>query len=186
MKHFSTNFFSGPNCEVCEPGFYGDATVGSADDCRICECPLGTTSNSFATSCALNSFNDLVCTCEEGYTGQRCERCADGFFGNPTQLGDYCTRCTCSGNIDHSVNGSCDSVTGQCLKCTNGATGDQCDRCLPGYYGDVVVAKNCARCACNECGTVTAVCNHTIGACQCKRNVIGDGCDSCKVLFTLT
>lgn len=181
---FYTIIVSGFNCEVCEPGFYGDATTGSPLDCSICECPLGTTSNSFATSCALNPFNDLVCSCQEGYTGQNCGECADGFYGNPYQPGDYCKRCTCSGNIDLSVNGSCDTQTGKCQICSNAATGDDCEICLPGYYGDAVVAKNCARCACSECGTVTAVCNHTSGVCNCKPNVIGDHCDSCKVQST--
>lgn len=180
MKSLSS-ITSGLNCEVCEPGYYGDATVGSEQDCGICECPLGIMSNSFASECALNSFNDLWCKCQEGYIGQNCERCADGFYGNPSQPGDYCKRCGCSGNIDTSVNGSCDAQTGQCLKCINAATGDQCDRCLNGYFGDAVVAKNCARCACSDCGTVTAVCNHTTGVCKCKPNVIGDSCDSCKV-----
>ena len=166
---------------MCEPGFFGDATGGSPLDCRICECPLGTTSNSFASSCSLDPLNQLLCSCREGYAGLTCERCADGFYGDPTQPGDYCKRCTCSGNLDSSVNGSCDTLTGQCLKCSNAATGDDCDRCLTGYYGDAVVAKNCARCACSDCGTVTAVCNHTSGFCQCKPNVIGDHCDSCKV-----
>lgn len=59
--------------------------------------------------------------------------------------------------------------------------GDQCDRCLNGYFGDAVIVKNCARCACSECGTVTAVCNHTTGLCKCKPNVTGVSCDSCKV-----
>lgn len=178
---FFSPIISGLNCEVCEPGYYGDATTGSPLDCGICECPLGIMSNTFATGCALNSFNDLLCTCKEGYSGQSCESCADGFYGNPSLPGDFCKRCVCSGNIDPGVNGSCDTQTGQCLKCINAATGDQCDRCLSGYFGDAVVAKNCARCACNDCGTVTAVCNHTTGLCKCKPNVIGDSCDSCKV-----
>lgn len=174
----------GWNCEVCEPGFYGNATEGSAGDCSICECPLGTTSNSFATSCALNPLSDLLCKCQEGYSGLTCASCADGFYGNPSQPGDYCQRCICSGNLDSSVNGSCDTLTGHCLKCTNAARGDQCEHCLNGYYGDAVVVKNCARCACSECGTITAVCNHTTGFCNCKPNVIGDSCDSCKVVIT--
>lgn len=31
---------TGPHCEKCAEGFYGDATGGSPDDCQSCPCPL--------------------------------------------------------------------------------------------------------------------------------------------------
>lgn len=137
--------------------------------------------NSFVIGCVFNFFNDFLCTCKEGYFGQTCEFCVDGFYGNFFLFGDYCKRCVCSGNIDLSVNGSCDIQIGQCFKCINVVMGDQCDRCLNGYFGDVVIVKNCVRCVCSECGIVIVVCNYIIGFCKCKFNVIGVSCDSCKV-----
>ena len=166
---------------MCEAGYYNIDPFGSSSDCRMCACPLGISSNNFATECALGADGTLGCVCKEGYYGPRCESCADGFYGNPSEPGDYCKRCTCSGNINPNVNGSCDSTTGKCLKCINGATGDQCERCVDGYYGDAITLKNCARCGCSSCGAESALCNSTSGVCKCKPNVIGEACDKCKV-----
>ncbi|KAI8518409.1 biological adhesion [Branchiostoma belcheri] len=71
--------------------------------------------------------------------GDRCERCMDGYYGDP--IGQYgqprpCQRCICSGNIDENAVGNCNSITGECLKCVYFTTGTACERCLPGYYGD--------------------------------------------------
>lgn len=50
-------------------------------------CPGGPYArNQFATKCALNNDKEnlFTCTdCAEGYTGTHCERCRDGYFGNP-------------------------------------------------------------------------------------------------------
>lgn len=58
-------------------------------------------------------------------------------------LGDYCKPCQCSGNIDPREPGSCDTVTGNCLKCLNNTYGTACALCAPGYYGDAVTLKDC-------------------------------------------
>ena len=39
VEHCRNNT-TGPQCESCAEGFYGDATGGSADDCQSCPCPL--------------------------------------------------------------------------------------------------------------------------------------------------
>ena len=89
----------GDRCEKCKPGFYDD-------DCKPCACPLSNPSNNFADSCNLDlDTSELVCKCKPGYTGIRCEKCADGYFGEPTVLGGSCKRCECNGNIDLSLTG---------------------------------------------------------------------------------
>lgn len=58
-------------------------------------------------------------------------------------LGDFCKPCNCSGNINVDDPSSCDSVSGDCLRCLNNTFGAACNLCAPGYYGDAVVLKNC-------------------------------------------
>ena len=57
--------------------------------------------------------------------------------------GDYCRPCECSGNINPDDPGSCDSVTGECLRCLNNTFGMACNLCAPGYFGDAVHLKDC-------------------------------------------
>ncbi|XP_078319283.1 laminin subunit alpha-2-like isoform X3 [Crassostrea virginica] len=118
---------TGSQCERCRPGFYGDATRGSAADCQPCVCP--SIDNNFSSTCEIRR-GQLICTnCTEGYTGTRCESCADGYYGNPRQSGGRCLPCDC--NPEGSVSSSC-NFQGQC-RCLPGITGDKCDGCQPRY-----------------------------------------------------
>lgn len=58
-------------------------------------------------------------------------------------IGDYCKPCQCSGNIDADEPGSCDTVSGECLRCLNNTFGKACGLCAPGYFGDAVKLKDC-------------------------------------------
>lgn len=99
---------------------------------------------SFATACEISEDGYKVhCTCREGYTGEKCQACARGFYGQPTIEGRICQPCDCSGNIDPNEEGSCDSVSGECLKCRNNTFGTACNYCAPFYYGDAITAKDC-------------------------------------------
>uniref|UniRef100_A0A8C0E8Z3 Laminin EGF-like domain-containing protein n=1 Tax=Bubo bubo TaxID=30461 RepID=A0A8C0E8Z3_BUBBB len=71
--------------------------------------------------------------------GKRCELCDDGFFGDP--LGKRgpvspCVPCQCHGNVDLNAVGNCEPVSGRCLRCLYNTTGEHCERCQPGFYGD--------------------------------------------------
>ena len=35
----------GDRCQTCAPGYYGDPTAGTPNDCRLCPCPLTTPGN---------------------------------------------------------------------------------------------------------------------------------------------
>ncbi|XP_066538803.1 laminin subunit alpha-1 [Hoplias malabaricus] len=175
---------TGPHCDQCLPGYYGDPTEGTAEDCQRCACPLTLASNNFSPSCTLQGPGEFTCDqCEQGYTGTKCERCANGFYGNPTVPGQKCSVCECNGNVDPSEPGHCDSVTGECLKCVGHTSGRHCERCEDGYFGDAVTAKNCQACSCYANGSVSSVCNIITGQCECKTNVVGDKCDQCQVGF---
>uniref|UniRef100_A0A8D1ZKW9 Basement membrane-specific heparan sulfate proteoglycan core protein n=1 Tax=Sus scrofa TaxID=9823 RepID=A0A8D1ZKW9_PIG len=171
---------TGDHCEQCLPGFYGRPSQGTPRDCQPCACPLSTASNNFSPTCHLDEGDEVVCDqCAPGYAGDWCERCADGYYGNPTVPGDSCLPCNCNGNVDPLEAGSCDSVTGECLKCIGNTDGRHCERCAHGFYGDAVTAKNCSACECHEQGSLSAVCHPETGLCDCKPHVTGQQCDQC-------
>ncbi|XP_062932695.1 laminin subunit alpha-1 [Cynocephalus volans] len=178
--HACTHNTTGAHCEQCLPGFYGAPSRGTPGDCQPCACPLSMASNNFSPTCHLEDTNEVVCDqCAQGHAGARCERCADGYYGNPKVPGESCVPCDCSGNVDPSEAGHCDSVTGECLKCMGNTDGAHCERCAAGFYGDAVTAKNCRACECHEKGSLSSVCHPETGLCDCKPHVTGQQCDQC-------
>ncbi|XP_055362117.1 laminin subunit alpha-2 isoform X3 [Betta splendens] len=175
-SHHTTGLY----CETCLFGYYDNATRGSPADCQPCACPLTLSSNSFSPTCHLSEGGELLCNqCRPGYAGPRCNRCSNGYHGNPTVPGGSCQPCDCHGNLDLSIPGSCDPTTGQCLRCRQGYGGASCDSCAEGYYGDAITAKNCQPCQCHTNGSVSEVCSQETGQCQCRENVVGRQCDEC-------
>ncbi len=111
------------------------------------------------------------CECQKGYAGQFCERCAPGYYGDPTRPDGRCLPCQCNNNIDMLDYGACDQRTGVCLKCLNNTAGANCEKCADWHYGDPIVSKNCKPCECSKCGSET--CDALTGKCTCKRDVQG-------------
>lgn len=70
--------------------------------------------------------------------GSRCDDCAPGFFGNPSDMGGSCQPCQCHHNIDTTDPEACDKETGRCLRCLYHTEGEQCQLCRSGYYGDAL------------------------------------------------
>uniref|UniRef100_A0AAY4DVF4 Laminin subunit alpha 2 n=1 Tax=Denticeps clupeoides TaxID=299321 RepID=A0AAY4DVF4_9TELE len=170
----------GPHCDQCAPGFYGDATEGTPNDCKPCACPLLNPSNNFSPTCHVDSGGQLVCDqCQVGYAGPRCDRCSNGYFGQPSAPGGSCQPCKCNGNLDLSAPRSCDPVTGTCLRCREGYGGETCDSCADGFFGDAVVAKNCKPCQCHLNASLSEVCHKGTGQCQCRQHAVGRKCDEC-------
>ncbi|XP_041059562.1 laminin subunit beta-1a isoform X1 [Carcharodon carcharias] len=178
----------GHNCNSCLSGYYGDPVLGSGDHCRSCPCPDGPHSGrQFSTGCYQDrSSRNIICHCQHGYTGARCDECASGFYGNPNETRGRCQECQCSNNIDMTDAESCDKQTGECLKCLYHTEGESCNHCKLGYYGNAL-QQNCKKCVCNYLGTLQAqctsadecYCNQTTGQCPCLPNVIGLMCDHC-------
>jgi len=194
---------TGDNCERCLPGYYGQAHYGTPDDCKKCPCPAG-------VSCSqLPNSNNVVClNCPAGYTGDRCEYCDDGYFGDPeglvTGVRRPCELCSCSGNVDQNTIGNCNTTTGHCLRCTRNTYGVYCEKCLPGHWGDALQDIKChgnsyyfklksfgftsffLACNCHPKGTQRhsdnslLQCNLQSGHCPCKSNVQGRQCDRCE------
>uniref|UniRef100_A0AAY5KX69 Laminin, beta 2-like n=1 Tax=Esox lucius TaxID=8010 RepID=A0AAY5KX69_ESOLU len=181
------DYTDGPLCDRCVNGFFGNPVLGSGDHCRPCPCPGNPGSgHSHGDSCqADHASNQILCNCNPGYKGNRCDLCAPGYYGNPEHPGGQCRPCQCSGNIDTEDPGSCDPRTGQCLRCLYNTDGSSCSNCKHGYYGNALV-QDCRRCTCVTAGTQQSYCSgghchcdSQTGACPCRDNVVGDNCDQC-------
>ncbi|CAJ1081613.1 laminin subunit alpha-1 isoform X3 [Xyrichtys novacula] len=151
----------GRHCEVCQPGYYGDAV--HAKNCQECSCDV---SGAFSSVCDVTTGQ---CLCKENVTGRTCDRCQFGFFG--LQSGRGCQACGC--NQSGSLSESCDEQ-GRC-HCAEGVAGDKCDRCSRGFYG--YSANGCKACNCDLTG---GNCDPESGKCICPAHTEGDTCDRCE------
>ncbi|KRF77830.1 laminin subunit alpha lam-3 isoform X2 [Drosophila virilis] len=177
----------GERCERCQLGFYGNPLQGTPHDCKRCACPLLEESNNFSPSCQLKSYNymdlnpqfeliehaEYICTqCPEGYTGDHCQVCDDGYYGNPLELGSSCQRCDCEG-------GPCNVTTGACITCYGNTEGWRCERCKLGYWGDPAVG--CEPCNCYADGSESGLCDSADGQCLCRPRFAGQKCNECDI-----
>ncbi|XP_040910690.1 laminin subunit alpha-3-like isoform X2 [Toxotes jaculatrix] len=124
---------AGDRCERCKEGYYGNAAQRT---CRLCPCPFSQPTNSFALGCR-EVFGDFQCICRSGYTGDRCERCAPGYYGDPLISGGSCRPCNCNGNGNN-----CDPRTGVCKNTLPGDTNtdehcQECDSCAQTLLRDL-------------------------------------------------
>ncbi|XP_067941186.1 laminin subunit gamma-1-like [Watersipora subatra] len=167
----------GHNCEKCKEGWYGNALLGTPTDCTVCPCPG-------QGACYEQLDMSVSClNCPEGYSGDLCDMCEDGFYGDLSS-GDDCSLCDCSGNVDSNAVGNCDTTTGICLKCIYNTTGDHCENCLSGFYGNATADEkgDCKPCECNMYGTnatMADACEENDGQCACLPYVTGRQCDEC-------
>ncbi|XP_050742444.1 basement membrane-specific heparan sulfate proteoglycan core protein isoform X17 [Drosophila biarmipes] len=140
--------------EPCPSGTYGNPRLGVP--CKECPCPL-TGSNNFASGCQQSPDGDVVCRCNEGYSGRRCEHCASGYQGNPLVAGGVCrkipdTTCNVDGTYNIHSDGTC--------QCKDSVIGDQCDTCAPkSFHLNSFTYTGCIECFCSgvglDCGSST-------------------------------
>uniref|UniRef100_A0AAR2J5X9 Laminin, beta 2-like n=1 Tax=Pygocentrus nattereri TaxID=42514 RepID=A0AAR2J5X9_PYGNA len=166
----------GRQCSNCQHGHWG------FPNCRPCQC------NGHAESC--DPHTGACHECRDHTAGHQCERCMDGFYGNPVLgSGEHCRPCPCPGYLDsgHSNGDSChmDPASNQIIcHCKQGYTGPRCDQCAPGFYGNPEQAGGeCRPCECN--GNIVAEdpgsCDQHTGQClKCLYNTDGLSCSECK------
>ncbi|RZB39130.1 laminin subunit alpha-1, partial [Asbolus verrucosus] len=138
--HNCTDFTTGPHCELCAEGHYKELS----GNCVPCLCPSKT--QNFAQNCTVSGKkqNQYVCICKEGYSGSRCNKCENGYWGNPQLEGGSCQRCNC--NPFGSIDSRCDKSSGRCL-CKAGFTGSTCAECTSPRQ----VIQNGICTPCDEC-----------------------------------
>uniref|UniRef100_A0A672R5X5 Laminin, alpha 2 n=1 Tax=Sinocyclocheilus grahami TaxID=75366 RepID=A0A672R5X5_SINGR len=158
----------GPYCDQCAPGYYGDATRGTADDCQPCACPLLSPSNKYVT----------LQQCAHGYTARSKQniiyylsRC-NIFMSSCFSL-CLCVACQCHTN--GSLSELCHQETGQC-QCRQHVVGRQCDECMSGLH--MQGAQGCVPCHCNSFGSKSFDCDES-SQCRCQPGVTGQKCDRC-------
>ncbi|XP_071746862.1 LOW QUALITY PROTEIN: attractin-like protein 1 [Lepeophtheirus salmonis] len=82
-----------------------------------------------------------------------------------------CPNCQCNG---HS---KCSTKEKVCDDCLNHTTGEHCQKCTKGYFGNPVNGGKCRPCKCNE---QAEECDHRTGKCLCStKGIIGDQCEKC-------
>uniref|UniRef100_A0A8C9YMD5 Laminin, beta 2-like n=1 Tax=Sander lucioperca TaxID=283035 RepID=A0A8C9YMD5_SANLU len=147
---------TGRQCSDCQPGQWGFPS------CSPCQC------NGHADIC--DPRNGGCRDCRDYTAGHLCERCADGFFGNPVLgSGEHCRPCPCPGNpgSDHFNAHSCyaDHTSNQII----------CN-CRQGYTVCTCVTAGTIQSACSD---GQCHCDRQTGACPCRQNVAGHNCDQC-------
>ncbi|XP_037334341.2 laminin subunit beta-2 [Pungitius pungitius] len=167
---------TGRQCSDCQPGQWGFPSCGP------CQC------NGHADIC--DPRTGECRDCRDYTAGHLCERCVDGFFGNPVLgSGEHCRPCPCPGNpgSDHFNADSCqaDHTSNQIIcNCRQGYTGPRCDQCAPGHYGNPdQPGGQCLPCNCN--GNIDTQdpesCDRRTGQClKCQYHTAGPSCDHCQ------
>ncbi|KAM9630106.1 basement membrane-specific heparan sulfate proteoglycan core protein isoform 9-T9 [Morphnus guianensis] len=138
----------GPQCEKCKPGFFGDATKGTATACHPCPCPYTEPARRFSESCFLDTDGQATCdACAPGYAGRRCERCAPGYEGDPIQPGGKCTPIG-QELVKCDTRGGKDEAGGTC-RCKPNVRGRLCDACAAGtFHLSASNPEGCLQCFC--------------------------------------
>ncbi|XP_013924368.1 PREDICTED: laminin subunit gamma-3 [Thamnophis sirtalis] len=169
-------------CELCDDGFFGDplGRNGSLRPCNSCDC-RGNTDPNAVGNC--DTLTGRCLRCLYNTAGEHCERCQEGFFGDPLAA-NPATKCApCSCNPDGSTHGpkTCDPVSGQC-RCLPNVTGRECTQCLEGYF-DLQPGVGCRSCQCHPVGAQSNICHPVTGQCTCHPGVTGLSCHRCQDEF---
>lgn len=175
------DYTEGYACERCVNGYYGDPRLNVDIPCRQCPCPeTVAVGHSFADKCYLDATSKgVICECNEGYAGAKCDMCADNYYGHPELPDGSCTPCDCNNKVDLLKTGNCDPHTGVCLQCLFETSGKHCETCKPDFYR-THPDEMCKKCDCHLLGSnSSSFCDPNSGQCPCLPFVEGRDCDQC-------
>ncbi|XP_039664896.1 laminin subunit beta-4 [Perca fluviatilis] len=168
---------TGPSCDRCSPGFYGDLSLPGA---RCEECPCNNNISPDDRD-ACDSLTGECLQCLHNTMGPRCQDCKPGYYGNA--LDQDCNECSCDRRGTEVTQCPlespcfCDSRTGQC-PCRTGVLGVLCDECEDGYW-NLGRASGCQPCSCDPVNSFSNICNKVTGQCPCRPEFGGRQCDEC-------
>ncbi|KAL7984791.1 hypothetical protein Chor_003361 [Crotalus horridus] len=169
----------GKRCELCDDGYFGDplGQNGPIRPCRLCQCSDNIDPNAVGNC---NRLTGECLKCIYNTAGFYCDRCKDGFFGNPLAQNpeDKCKACNCNPYGTANLQRSCNQVTGQC-ECLSHVTERDCSSCEPGFY-NLQSGRGCERCNCHPLGSTNGHCDIQTGQCECQPGVTGQRCERCE------
>lgn len=170
---------TGPRCETCSDGYYGNPERGLA--CRPCDCNNNIDLNA-VRNCNHETGECLKCV--NNTAGFHCEECLSGYYGDALsdRREDGCKLCQCyppgTSELDDGRVVPCDQLTGHCA-CKPHVVGRNCDKCEEGYY-HIMSGEGCTVCNCDLEGSYNRTCDPITGQCQCRPGVTGQHCDACE------
>lgn len=166
----------GRECDQCQPGFWNFTS------CEQCNC------NGHTQTC--NAKTGECNDCADYTTGFNCDRCIDGFYGDPllgSEVG--CRACHCPNTVasGHSHASQCDFDSrnqDMVCYCKEGYAGARCDVCADNYFGHPEKpGGSCEKCECNDNVDLNAPgnCDSHTGEClKCLANTAGPHCEICS------
>ncbi|KAF5275650.1 hypothetical protein FQA39_LY06762 [Lamprigera yunnana] len=176
--------YNSSSCQNPSIGFFRYYTPNSVNGTILIDTFVGQ-----AQPCACNNRSDVCDTetgfclnCENNTDGRYCEKCADGYYGNPMNALEKCKPCPCPSSTQNFAKDCKPLKANQFLcKCKVGYTGPKCDRCSSGYYGRPKISGgSCEPCNCNIEGRISDECDSITGACFCKLGITGKHCSQCE------
>ena len=184
----SGNLVTGCTC-ACAAGFVGAVCnqCGAAYDgypsCTPIPCYIHSDCNDHATSVSGTLVTGCACSCENRFTGSRCEQCADNYENYPSCAESICT-------VENSCHGHATSVSGTpstgCIcECGTGFSGEHCNMCAAGYEN----YPTCSAIACSVSTDCSGHANSVSGAvysgceCACSLGFTGAACERCDVNY---
>ncbi|KAK3921962.1 Laminin subunit alpha-1 [Frankliniella fusca] len=184
--------YSASSCQDPSIGFFrwhdrsavhSTIVIQMVGEARPCEC------SGRSTVCDVETGHCKNCSSNTG--GPACDRCAEGFYGDPDGPGG-CRACPCPSEQRNFAT-SCKVVGGEgagadseaVCHCREGYEGARCDRCAPGWFAPAGAGGACQPCLCDPLGSVGEHCDPR-GRCECLPGVSGPRCSVCPLRQVLT